>query len=228
MPRARIAAASHSAPRRTRPASWLTVSTRTKAASPSAISRRRAAISRSRALQSAMRPPYPLVRPRARRARRGPANLGAELGLRYDRGRSISERASAARRRGCPMGLVIFLLVVVALVALAVLTYNRLVGLTQRSAEAWSDVDVQLKRRTDLVPNLVETVKGYAGHERATFDAVVRARGAAIGAQTPEARGRAEGQLSDALRQLFAVAESYPELKASDNFQALQQSLAHI
>jgi len=126
------------------------------------------------------------------------------------------------------MGLVIFLLVVVALVALAVLTYNRLVGLTQRSAEAWSDVDVQLKRRTDLVPNLVETVKGYAGHERATFDAVVRARGAAIGAQTPEARGRAEGQLSDALRQLFAVAESYPELKASDNFQALQQSLAHI
>jgi LemA protein len=126
------------------------------------------------------------------------------------------------------MGLVIFLLVLGVLAAVAVVAYNRLVGLTQRSGEAWSDVDVQLKRRTDLVPNLVETVRGYAAHERGTLDAVVRARGAAAGAQTPEARARAEGQLTDALRQLFALAEAYPDLKASQSFQSLQQSLAQI
>ena len=126
------------------------------------------------------------------------------------------------------MGLVIFLIVLGVLAAVAVVAYNRLVGLTQRSGEAWSDVDVQLKRRTDLVPNVVETVKGYAAHERGTLDAVVRARGAAAGAQTPEARARAEGQLTDALRQLFALAEAYPDLKASQSFQSLQQSLAQI
>ena len=126
------------------------------------------------------------------------------------------------------MGFVIFLVVVGLVVAVAIAAYNRLVGLTQRSEAAWSDVDVQLKRRTDLVPNLVETVKGYAAHERGTFDAVVRARGAAVTAAAPEARVLAEGQLSDALRQLFAVAEGYPNLKASDNFQSLQKSLAEI
>src|SRR5262245_51347550 len=126
------------------------------------------------------------------------------------------------------MGLIIFLVALGLVGAFAVIAYNRLVGLTQRSGEAWSDVDVQLKRRTDLIPNLVETVKGYAAHERGTFDAVVRARGAAVGAVTPEARARAEGQLSDALRQLFAVAEAYPELKANQNFQSLQHSLAQI
>ena len=126
------------------------------------------------------------------------------------------------------MGFVIFLLVRRPLVAFAVMAYNRLVALGQRSEEAWSDVDVQLKRRTDLVPNLVESVKGYADHERGTFEDVVRARGAAVSAVTPEARGRAEGQLTDALRHLFAVAESYPDLKASENFQALQQSLGQI
>src|ERR1700682_5970498 len=101
------------------------------------------------------------------------------------------------------MGLVIFLVVVGLLVAVAVMAYNRLVALGQRSEEAWSDVDVQLKRRTDLVPNLVESVKGYADHERGTFEEVVRTRGAAVNAETHEARGRAEGQLSDALRHLF-------------------------
>src|SRR3989475_1078863 len=85
----------------------------------------------------------------------------------------------------------IFLLVLVGLVVAIVITYNKLVGLRQRSAEAWSDIDVQLKRRTDLVPNLVETVKGYAAHERTTLDAVTRARGAAVAAQTPEKIGRA-------------------------------------
>jgi len=121
-----------------------------------------------------------------------------------------------------------FLAVVVLCAIVAIAGYNRLVGLTQRSEEAWSDVDVQLKRRTDLVLNLVETVKGYAEHERGTFEAVVRARGAAATATTPEARARAEGQLTDAVRQLFAVAESYPELKASENFQSLQRSLGEI
>ncbi|HEV8440896.1 MAG TPA: LemA family protein [Methylomirabilota bacterium] len=123
------------------------------------------------------------------------------------------------------LGFVVFLVLIGLAVVFAIAGYNRLVSLTQRSQEAWSDVDVQLKRRTDLVPNLVETVKGYAAHERGTFDSVVRARGAAVLATTPEARARAEGQLSDALRQLFAVAESYPELKASENFQSLQTAL---
>ncbi len=108
------------------------------------------------------------------------------------------------------------------------MTYNRLVSLRQRSGEAWSDIEVQLKRRSDLVPNLVETVKGYAAHERATLEEVVRARGAAVGATTPQARARAEGALSEALRQLFAVAEAYPELRANANFQMLQQALAEI
>jgi LemA protein len=122
----------------------------------------------------------------------------------------------------------IFLGVLALVVWFAVVTYNRLVGLRQRSEAAWSDIDVQLKRRTDLVPNVVETVKGYAAHERTTLDQVVRARGAAVGATTPETRAQAENQLSGALRQLFALAESYPELKANRNFQALHQSLDQI
>jgi LemA protein len=126
------------------------------------------------------------------------------------------------------MGALIFLGILVVLAWLVIAAYNKLVGLTQRSEEAWSDVDVQLKRRTDLVPNLVETVKGYAAHERGTLDQVVRARGAAVSAATPEARARAEGQLTDALRQVFALAEAYPDLKANESFQSLQKSLAEI
>jgi len=122
----------------------------------------------------------------------------------------------------------IFLAAVGAIVVFIIVSYNRLVSLTQRSQSAWSDVDVQLKRRTDLVPNLVESVKGYASHERGTLDAVVRARGAAVAAQTPDARAQAEGQLTQALRGLFALAESYPDLKATANFQALQASLGEI
>jgi LemA protein len=122
----------------------------------------------------------------------------------------------------------IFLAAVGAIVVFVIVSYNRLVSLTQRSQSAWSDVDVQLKRRTDLVPNLVEAVKGYAAHERGTLDAVVKARGAAVAAQTPESRAQAEGQLSQALRGLFALAESYPDLKATANFQALQTSLGEI
>jgi LemA protein len=122
----------------------------------------------------------------------------------------------------------IVLAVAVLVVWFAVATYNRLIGLRQRSEASWSDIDVQLKRRTDLVPNLVETVKGYAAHERQTLEQVVRARGAAVTAATPEARVQAENQLTGALRQLFALAEAYPDLKANQNFQALQHSLGEI
>ena len=122
----------------------------------------------------------------------------------------------------------IFLAAIGAIVVFIIVSYNRLVSLTQRSQSAWSDVDVQLKRRTDLVPNLVESVKGYAAHERDTLDAVVKARSAAVAAQTPDSRAQAEGQLSQALRGLFALAESYPDLKATANFQSLQASLGEI
>ena len=122
----------------------------------------------------------------------------------------------------------IFLAAVGAIVVFIIVSYNRLVSLTQRSQSAWSEVDVQLKRRTDLVPNLVESVKGYAAHERDTLDAVVKARSAAVAAQTPDSRAQAEGQLSQALRGLFALAESYPDLKATANFQSLQASLSEI
>ena len=100
----------------------------------------------------------------------------------------------------------VFLAAVGAIVVFVVVSYNRLVSLTQRSQSSWSDVDVQLKRRTDLVPNLVESVKGYAAHERGTLDAVVRARGAAVAARTSESRADGEAQLSQALRGLFALA----------------------
>ncbi len=126
------------------------------------------------------------------------------------------------------LAFLIFLAAVAAIVIFVIVSYNRLVSLSQRTQSAWSDVDVQLKRRTDLVPNLVESVKGYAAHERGTLDAVIRARGAAVAAQTPESRAQAEGQLTQALRGLFALAESYPDLKASANFQALQASLGEI
>jgi LemA protein len=127
-----------------------------------------------------------------------------------------------------PLGGVIFFVIVAVVVIFAVATYNRLVGLRQRSEEAWSDIDVQLKRRTDLVPNLVETVKGYAAHEKTTLDDVVRARGAAMAAASPASRAEAENQLTGALRQLFALSESYPDLKANQNFQSLQLSLDEI
>jgi LemA protein len=120
-------------------------------------------------------------------------------------------------------------IVIVVLVVIAVLwgiaTYNSLVRLRTRAEEGYSDIDVQLKRRHDLIPNLVETVKGYAAHERQTFERVTEARNQAVAAQGPEARAQAENQLSGALRQLFAVAEAYPELKASQNFIELQDEL---
>jgi LemA protein len=119
---------------------------------------------------------------------------------------------------------ILALLVVVALLLVAL--YNRLVRLRNRVDNAWAQVEVQLKRRWDLIPNLVETVKGYAAHERETFEAVTNARAAAQKAQGPAEAAQAEGILSQALGRLFAVAEAYPELRATENFQELQAQLS--
>src|SRR6188474_1127374 len=121
----------------------------------------------------------------------------------------------------------IVILVIVALLVIALITlYNRFVRLRNRVENAWAQIEVQLKRRHDLIPNLVETVKGYAAHERGTFEAVTEARAAAQGARTPAEAGQAEGILSQALGRLFAVAEAYPELQADENFRQLQSELA--
>ena len=114
---------------------------------------------------------------------------------------------------------------VVLLGLIAVTLYNKLVGLKVQAESSWSDIDTQLKRRHDLIPNLVETVKGYAAHEKGVFEKVTEARSRAMAAQTPGQVAQAEGMLTQALRGLYAVAENYPELKANQNFMALQQSL---
>ena len=120
----------------------------------------------------------------------------------------------------------IILVLIVILVLVAVGVYNGLIKQRNRVENAWSQIDVQLKRRVDLIPNLVETVKGYAAHERETLDAVVRARNAAIAApSTPGAQAQANTELTGALRQLFALSEAYPDLKANQNFLALQEEL---
>jgi LemA protein len=122
------------------------------------------------------------------------------------------------------------LIVVVIVVLLFVSLYNRLVSLRVRAQNAWSDIDVQLKRRADLIPNLVSTVKGYAVHERETLDAVTQARTRAVAAQSagPAARAQAEGELTTALRGLSVAVEAYPQLQAAGGFRDLQQQLAII
>jgi LemA protein len=122
----------------------------------------------------------------------------------------------------------ITLAIIAGLIFWAISIYNGLVAMRQRVGQAFADVDVQLKQRHDLIPNLVETVKGYATHERETLDAVVKARNAAIAAQGPAAQAAAENVLSGALRQLFALAEAYPDLKASANFQELQREISDV
>ena len=122
----------------------------------------------------------------------------------------------------------IILAVIVVFVLWAVAIYNGLISMRQRVNQAFADIDVQLKQRHDLVPNLVETVKGYAAHERGTLDEVVKARNAAVSAQGPAQQAAAENMLSGALRQLFALSESYPDLKASTNFQQLQAELSDL
>jgi LemA protein len=119
--------------------------------------------------------------------------------------------------------IVIAIVVVLGLIVVAI--YNRLVRLRNRAENAWAQVDVQLRRRYDLIPNLVEAVKGYASHERATFEEVAKARTAAQQAQTVEEQGKAENLLTQAIGRLFAVAEAYPELRATENFQQLQGQL---
>jgi LemA protein len=122
---------------------------------------------------------------------------------------------------------VLIAVAVLVLLALAVIVlYNRLVRLRNRVANAWAQVDVQLRRRYDLIPNLVETVKGYASHERATFEEVTQARTRAQEARTVEEQAQAENVLTAAIGRLFAVAEAYPELRATENFQQLQAELA--
>ncbi len=122
------------------------------------------------------------------------------------------------------IGVILLVLLIGALAVIGI--YNRLVTLRNRCDNAWSQIDVQLRRRYDLIPNLVETVKGYAAHEKETLERVIAARNAAMGAQSVKEHSEAENMLSSTLKSLFALAESYPELKANQNFLMLQEELA--
>ena len=126
---------------------------------------------------------------------------------------------------GQPVAIIVIVAIVVLLALVFMVIYNGLVRLRNRIDNAWSQIDVQLRRRYDLIPNLVETVKGYASHESETFEKVTQARNMAIQAQGVEEQGKAENVLTGALKTLFAVAEAYPELKANQNFLALQEEL---
>ncbi len=123
------------------------------------------------------------------------------------------------------IGVIVVVILVLAIIAVGM--YNGLVRLNVRTDEAWSDISVQLKRRADLIPNLVQTVQGYAKHEKGVFDDVTKARAATLSAQNqgPEAAGKAENQFQQTMKSLFAVAEAYPQLRASENFQELQSEL---
>ena len=124
------------------------------------------------------------------------------------------------------MGYAIAIGIIVLLAIFVIGIYNRLVRLRNRVEAAWAQIDVQLKRRHDLVPNLVETVKGYAAHERETLESVIKARQQAVAAEGVEDQAQAENMLTGALRQLFAVSEAYPDLKANQNFLSLQEELS--
>lgn len=119
----------------------------------------------------------------------------------------------------------ILIIVGVLIVFWAISVYNKLIALRNRVKDQWSQIDVQLKRRFDLIPNLVETVKGYTKHESETLEAVIKARNTYVSATLPEDQMKADGELTKAISKLFALTESYPELKANTNFQALQQEL---
>jgi len=121
--------------------------------------------------------------------------------------------------------LVLVIAILAAFILAVIGIFNRLVVLRNRAKEAWADIDVQLKRRYNLIPNLVNAVQGYAQHERGLFEKVTQARAQAMGAQNVKEKGQAENMLSDTLKSLFAVAENYPDLKASENFQKLQDEL---
>lgn len=123
-------------------------------------------------------------------------------------------------------GLIVLLAIVGLFVIWIIATYNRLVVLRNRIENAWSQIDVQLRRRFDLIPNLVESVKGYAAHEKEVFEKVTEARASMAGAQSVAAQGEAQNQITQALKSLFAVAEAYPDLKANQNFLMLQEELS--
>lgn len=120
---------------------------------------------------------------------------------------------------------IILIIIIVLIVLWAISTYNKLVALRNRVKDQWAQIDVQLKRRFDLIPNLVETVKGYTKHESETLEAVIKARNTYVTAATPEAQMKADGELTQAISKLFALTESYPDLKANTNFQHLQEEL---
>ncbi|PYU17292.1 MAG: hypothetical protein DMG28_02820 [Acidobacteria bacterium] len=124
--------------------------------------------------------------------------------------------------------MLILLVIVAVVLLLAIGMYNSLVRLKVQCDNAWADIDVQLKRRHDLIPNVVETVKGYAGHEKGTLEAVINARNRAMTAQGPAAKGEAEGMLAGALKNLFALAEAYPQLRAVESFTQLQGTLSQL
>src|SRR3989344_5242015 len=125
------------------------------------------------------------------------------------------------------MSILFILLIVLGLIVLWVIfAYNGFIRLINRAKEAWADIDIQLKRRYDLIPNLVNTVKGYATHESSAFENVTKARSAAMGAGNLAEKGKAENMLSGALKSIFAIAEAYPDLKANQNFLELQKELA--
>jgi LemA protein len=126
------------------------------------------------------------------------------------------------------MGFLITLVVLGVLVAFVVVIYNRIITLENRFENAWSQIDVQLKRRADLVPNLVETVKGYASHEQEVFEQVAKSRQAMMNAQNPDEGAEAANMMSAALGRLFAISEAYPELKANENFKMLQEELSSV
>ncbi len=123
------------------------------------------------------------------------------------------------------IALIIIIVVLVLLVIILIAQYNGLIQLRNRVDNAWAQIDVQLKRRLDLIPNLVETVKGYAAHERETLEAVIQARNASVAAQTPGEQAKAENMLEGTLSRLFALGEAYPDLKANQNFLHLQEEL---
>ncbi|MBR3386550.1 LemA family protein [Candidatus Saccharibacteria bacterium] len=123
---------------------------------------------------------------------------------------------------------IVIIALIVVLIAVFVGAYNSLVKLNERVNEAWSDITVQLKYRADLIPNVVETVKGYAKHEKETFEMVTSARSAAMGAKTVKQAAEAEKEMQGALGKIFAIAEAYPELKANTNFQKLQEQLQDV
>ena len=123
-------------------------------------------------------------------------------------------------------GITIILIILGVIVLWAIVAYNSFVRLINRAKEAWSDIDVQLKRRYDLIPNLISTVKGYAKHEASAFENVTKARAMAMGATGLEEKGKAENMLTGALKSIFAIAEAYPDLKANQNFLELQRELS--